>query len=158
MISRFLAEIATAIVTAALGLTIVVGALEHGIGWSSAGPDPGAFPFYVGLLIVGASIGVAVQALVQRHGLAEPFIDGERARRMLAFFIPIVAFVPVAIFLGLYVAAAIYLFVVMIWQGRYHPLTALLVSIGVAAFFYVVLERGFQVPLLKGPLEAALGL
>jgi hypothetical protein len=158
MISRFTAEIATAVATAALGLMIVVGALEHGIGWSSAGPDPGAFPFYVGLLIVGASIGVVIQAVVQRHDFAAHFIDGERARRVLAFFIPIVVFVPVAIFLGLYAATAIFLVVVMIWQGRYHPAMALLVSVGVAAFFYLVLERGFQVPLLKGPLEAALGL
>jgi hypothetical protein len=46
----------------------------------------------------------------------------------------------------------------MIWQGRYHPLIAAVVSIGVAVFFYAVLELGFKVPLLKGPLEAALGL
>jgi hypothetical protein len=158
MISRFTAELATACITAALGLTIVTGALEYGIGWGSAGPDPGAFPFYVGLLITAASIGVAGQAIVQRHNLAGHFLDRAGAGRVLAFFIPIVLFVPVAIFLGLYVATAIYLFVVMIWQGRYHPLTALLVCIGVAAFFYLLLEVGFRVPLLKGPLEAALGL
>jgi hypothetical protein len=158
MISRFSAEIATACVTAALGLTIVTGALEYGVGWGSAGPDPGAFPFYVGLLITAASVAVALQAVAQRHNLAEHFLDWERAQRVIAFFIPIVLFVPVAVFLGLYVATAIYLLVVMIWQGRYHPLTALLVSVGVAGFFYVVLELGFKVPLLKGPLEAALGL
>jgi hypothetical protein len=158
MISRFSAEIATACVTAALGLTIVTGALEYGIGWSSAGPAPGAFPFYVGLLITAASVAVAVQAVMQRHDLAEHFLDRERAGRVVAFFIPIVLFVPAALFLGLYVSTAIYLFVVMIWQGRYYPLMALTVSVGVAAFFYVVLELGFRVPLLKGPLEAALGL
>lgn len=158
MISRFTAEIATAAITAALGLTIVIGALEYGVGWGSAGPEPGAFPFYIGVLIVLASLAVAGQAVAQRHNLAEHFLDGERARRVAAFFLPIVLFVPVAILLGLYVATAIYLFIVMIWQGRYHPLMALAVSVGVAAFFYVVLERGFQVPLLKGPLEAALGL
>ena len=158
MISRFSAEIATACVTVALGLTIVTGALEYGIGWGSAGPDPGAFPFYVGLLITAASVAVAVQAVMQRHNLAEHFLDRARAQRVIAFFIPIVLFVPAAILLGLYVATAVYLLAVMIWQGRYHPLMALLVSIGVAAFFYVVLELGFRVPLLKGPLEAALGL
>lgn len=158
MISRFTAEVATAALTAALGAVIVHGALEHGIGWGSAGPEPGAFPFYIGLLIMAASIGVAVQAALQRTDLAERFLDRAQASRVVAFFIPIVLFVPGAILLGLYVATAIYLFVVMIWQGRYHPLVALVTSLGVAAFFYVVLELGFKVPLLKGPLEAALGL
>jgi hypothetical protein len=32
------------------------------------------------------------------------------------------------------------------------------VGIGTSAFFYLVLEVWFKVPLLKGPLEAALGL
>ena len=101
---------------------------------------------------------MAGQALAQRHDLTEEFLDAERARRVAAFFLPIVLFVPGAILLGLYVATAIYLFIVMIWQGRYHPLMALIISVGVAVFFYVVLEWAFQVPLLKGPLEAALGL
>ena len=158
MISRFTAEIVTAAATAALGLTIVIGSLEYGIGWDLAGPEPGAFPFYIGLLVAAASVAVAGQALAQRHDLTEDFLDVERARRVAAFFLPIVLFVPGAILLGLYVATAIYLFIVMIWQGRYHPLMALVVSVGVAVFFYVVLEWAFQVPLLKGPLEAALGL
>lgn len=125
MISRFTAEVSTAAVTAALGAVIVHGALEHGIGWGSTGPEPGAFPFYVGLLITAASIAVAVQAVFQRHDLAARFLDRAQAQRVVAFFIPIALFVPGAILLGLYVATAIYLFVVMIWQGRYHPLTAL---------------------------------
>jgi hypothetical protein len=158
MISRFTAEIGTACVTAALGLLIINGSLEHGIGWGSAGPEPGAFPFYIGLLIAIASSAVIVQAVVQRHQLTERFVDRTQARRVTTFFIPIVLFVPAAMFLGLYVSTAIYLFVVMIWQGRYHPLIAFVVSVGVAVFFYLVLELGFKVPLLNGPLEGAFGL
>ena len=56
MISRYTAEIGTATLTAGLGLAAVVGALEFGIGWGDAGPEPGAFPFYIGLLVIAASV------------------------------------------------------------------------------------------------------
>lgn len=158
MISRFSAEIATACATAAAGCVVLTGALEYGIGWDSAGPQPGAFPFYIGLIVTLASAGVAVQALLRRGDLGERFTDRAAAGRVFAFFAPIVLFVPVSIWLGLYVATAIYLFAVMIWQGKYHPALALLIAAGVAVFFFLVLEKGFQVPLMKGPLEAALGL
>ena len=66
MVSRFSAEIAAACMTAAFGTVIVVGALEFGIGWGTAGPQPGAFPFYIGLLIVAASIATVLQALASQ--------------------------------------------------------------------------------------------
>jgi hypothetical protein len=43
-------------------------------------------------------------------------------------------------------------------QGRFKIPLAALVSIGTAIAFYVVMEVWFQVPLLKGPVEAMLGI
>ena len=64
MISRFAAEIATALRDRCFGVIVMVGALEFGIGWSEAGPEPGAFPFYIGLLIVaGAASSTSLRAL-----------------------------------------------------------------------------------------------
>ncbi len=63
-----------------------------------------------------------------------------------------------SVWLGFYVATILYLAGVMRVQGRYRWWMALAVAIGSAAFFYVVLEVWFKVPLLKGPLEAALGI
>ena len=60
--------------------------------------------------------------------------------------------------LGLYVATALYLGAVMYVQGGYRLVTSAAVAIATSAFFYVVLETWFRVPLLKGPLEAALGI
>jgi len=158
MISRFTAEIGTATLTAGLGLAAVVGALEFGIGWGDAGPEPGAFPFYIGLLVVAASIGTMIQAAAGRHNLRAVFLDHEQARRVASFFIPVVIFVAVARLLGLYVAAALYLTVVMWMQGKYRLIVSAASGIAAAIAFYLVLEVAFQVPLLKGPLEAALGL
>ena len=46
----------------------------------------------------------------------------------------------------------------MRWLGKYPWWKLLLVSFGTIAFFYVVFEIWFQVPLPKGPVEALLGL
>ena len=158
MISRFTAEIGTATLTAGLGLTAVVGALEFGIGWGDAGPEPGAFPFYIGLLVIAASVGTLIQSTAGRHRLQSVFLDHEQARRVASFFIPMVVFVVVARLLGLYVAAALYLTFVMWAQGGYRLLISAASGIAAAITFYLVLEVAFQVPLLKGPIEAALGL
>jgi hypothetical protein len=158
MISRFQAEIATALMTAGLGLTAVAGALEFGVRWGSAGPEPGAFPFYIGLLVVAASIGTLFQAATGRQALQSVFLDREQAKRLASFFIPILFFVPIALLLGLYVATALYLTFVMRAQGGYKLIVAAASGLAAAIIFYVVLEIAFQVPLLKGPLEAALGL
>ena len=118
MISRYTAEIGTATLTAGLGLAAVVGALEFGIGWGDAGPEPGAFPFYIGLLVIAASAGTLIQAIVGRGGLQSVFIHREEAKRVASFFLPMLAFVVVARLLGLYVATALYISFVMWVQGN----------------------------------------
>jgi Tripartite tricarboxylate transporter TctB family len=158
MVSRFSAEIATAILTAGLGLVVVTGALEFGVGWGPSGPEGGTFPFYIGLLITAASLGTLAQAVRGRNGLQSVFVDRAQAIRVASFFGPMLLFVVAALMLGLYVAAALYLALVMWLQGGYRPIISACAGVAAAVIFYVVLEVAFQVPLLKGPLEAALGL
>ena len=158
MVSRWQAELAAAAATAGLGLTIMIGAVEYGVAWRTAGPQAGTFPFLMGLLVVLGSAGTAVQTALARRDLAMPVIDREQAWRVLSFVGPIVLFVAGALWLGLYVSGALYLTLVMWLQGGYRPHVSLATGIVAAVFFYLVLERAFQVPLLKGPLEAAFGL
>jgi hypothetical protein len=157
LVSRFVAEVGLAVVTAALGAIVTIGALEFGTGWGDAGPQPGYFPFYIGAIVMLASGGVLVEALVNRERLrTAAFLQREQAGRILAFFGPMAGFVVLAAVLGLYVALIIYLTATMVVQGRYRLPRALLVSVGSAAVFYVIFEVWFRVPLLKGPLEALL--
>jgi hypothetical protein len=158
MLSRYTAEIGTASATLVLGLVVVFGATEFGIGWDVSGPQPGAFPFYMGLLVVASSLGIIVQTVVTRAGRRVVALDREQAIRVATFFAPMALFVLAALVLGLYVATALYLFFVMWLQGGYRPWLGALAGVGVAGFFYVVLELWFRVPLLKGPLENALGI
>lgn len=158
MITRFAAEIATACVTAAFGLTIAIGALEFGVGWGPSGPEAGTFPLYMGLVVTAASLVIAGQSVAQRAGLTADFLSREQFRSVMGFVIPMIAFVAVAVLLGLYVATALYLFATMVFQNGYRLPAALAVSLGMPVFLYLVLEYAFSTPLLKGPLEAALGL
>ena len=154
--TRFAAEVATALVTLALGLAIVVGAREYGTGWAAGGPEPGTFPFYVGLLVTAASAGNLLLAWRKRHaGIV--FVNAVQLRRIAAFGLPILGFVALALTLGFSVATAIYLALVMRVQGGFRWLACVAVAAGTSLFFFAVLEVWFKVPLLKGPLEALFG-
>jgi hypothetical protein len=160
--TRRAAEISFALALAAFGVVVVVGAREFGVGWSPSGPEPGTFPFYMGLLIVAASLAnaakAALPALTPPEWAAEPFVAGEQARRVLGFALPILGLVVMSLWLGLYVGMAAYLFGTLVIQNRYPAVKAALISLGVPIACYLLIERGFKVGLLKGPLEAWLGL
>lgn len=162
MITRFWAETATAAATAAFGLVIVKGALEFGIGWDSAGPQPGAFPFYVGTLIALASLGTLALTVSRQvagsHALRESILDGTQAKRVASFLLPLIGFVVLSVTLGMYVATVVYLVFTMRFQGGYGWLQTILTAVLTAVFFYVALEKFFQIGLLKGPVERVIGL
>lgn len=156
LLSRLAVEIVAACFTLLVGVIVSVAAREYGTGWGDAGPEPGYFPFYVGLIIALASLGTLVQAIVHHRDRREIFLSVEQGQRILAFFLPMLAFVVLAVLLGLYMALVAYLCGAMVAQGGYRPLKALAVSAGTAVACYLVFEVWFQVPLLKGPLEALL--
>ena len=151
-------ELAMAGLTALAGFVVAIGSLELGIGWGDAGPESGYFPFYIGVLLILASLANAADALIFKRHDGEVFIEPAQAARLAKFFLPIIVFVVVTIFLGLYVGTALYLFYLAWRQGKYHPFLSLAIGIGFALFLYCVFELLFEVPLLKGPLEHAVGI
>lgn len=157
-IRRFHMELATAAFTALVGLVVAGGSLDLGIGWGDSGPESGYFPFYIGVLLVLASAGNAASALIFKRHDGEIFVDREQVERLATFFLPMAVFVVVAVFLGLYVGTALYLFYVAWRQGKYNPFLSIAIGIGFAFFLYCVFEMLFEVPLLKGPLEHAFGI
>ena len=158
MMSRFTAEIATAGAAVAFGLTIAFGATEFGTGWSATGPQPGTFPFAIGLIIAAAGIGTMGQTFVGRRALAASFLSAEQMGEVLRFALPIIAFVGLSLVLGIYVATAIYMIATLRFQSGYSVLASLAIALALPAFLFVVLEYGFSVSLMKGPIEAWFGL
>ena len=159
LLSRFTMEVATALFTGLLGSIVCYGSLEFGTGWGDAGPEPGYFPFYVGLIIILASaFNLAMAFVHHRHDLGEAFLTLEQGHRVLSFFGPMFLFVLVSSYLGIYVGMILYLFCVMVFQGGYRVPKAAAISLITAVVNYFLFEVWFQVPLLKGPLEAFLGI
>ena len=112
MISRFAAEIATAAVTAALGLTSWSAPLEFGIGWGDAGPGARSISFLyrpachrrrasatlvAGRVQAGTVCKQSSSTASRPSGSARFFVSDSALRR------------PAALLLGLYVATALYL-------------------------------------------------
>ena len=60
-------------------------------------------------------------------------------------------------FIGLYVAAALYLAFYMRWVGRHRWGTVVILALGIPVVTFLIFETWFLVPMPKGPLEAWLG-
>ncbi|MBB6305205.1 tripartite tricarboxylate transporter TctB family protein [Rhizobium leucaenae] len=158
IVSRFAAEVAVAAVTCCIGIGVCYESRQIGMGWSDAGPDAGYFPFYIGLLIVFGSVMNMGSAVLKHRCRAEVFIDRQQAKRVASFLLPIVGFAALAPLLGLYVSTAIYVAFMMIVSGGYRWWLSVSTGLGLSIAFFVIFELGFQVPLLKGPVEAWLGI
>ena len=161
MITRRTAEVGMATFTTLCGLATMIGASEYGIGWSPSGPEPGAFPFYIGMMVTLASAGNALVALLHapsQEGGRATFISRAQLKLVAGFALPMAGFVITSLLLGLYVGTALYMFGTLVFQNGYSWIRASIIALGLPIFFYLLIERTFQVGMLKGPLEAALGL
>lgn len=157
-LSYLLVEAAFALFTCLFGAVIIYGALEFNIGWGDIGPDPGYFPFRVGILIVLASLVNLFWAVFRRKRLAtDTFLAAEQMRNVASFVIPIIVLVGLTMGLGLYVAMALYLLYTVGFVGRHRILVTLAVAVGTPVILFVLFEYVFVTPLLKGPLEHWLG-
>lgn len=159
MISRRALELATAVLTGSFGVAVVVSSLDNGIGWSSAGVDSGTFPFLTGIIIVLGSLYNLVRGVLPVATLANvPIaVTPTELRRITGLFVPAAIFVAAIPLLGMYLAAALYVFAVLAMPGHQSVLRSLAMAAATALALYVVFERMFQVSLPHGALAAAFG-
>lgn len=148
-------EIVTAIFFMLLGSVVMWDSWRSGAGWTEQGPQSGYFPFYIGLLMNIASMVNLLKAL--RANREIPFVSRTELRLVLAILLPSLVYVGVMQWLGLYVASAIFITVFMRWQGKFSLLKSGLTGVSVSVVLFAMFEIWFKVPLIKGPLEAALG-
>lgn len=150
-------EMGVAVAMAAFGGIVIVGALQAGTGWGAEGPMSGFFPFWVGLLIVGTSVMNLAHAVLLNRS-ARQFAEWRQMGQVLKVVIPLVVYVSVMPWIGLYVASALLIAGFMRWVGRYGWLLTLAISVALPVVAYVTFEKWFLVALPKGPLEDWLGL
>jgi Tripartite tricarboxylate transporter TctB family len=136
-----------------VGAVVVIEARRLGAEWTSDGPGAGYFPFYIGLIVCISALGILYQSLFGKSRDTGPFVDREQFKRVLSVIVPAGLYVLLIMFLGLYVASAIYIALFMVFLGRYPPLKGVLLAVIVNAVFFMMFEVWFKVPLYKGRLE-----
>jgi hypothetical protein len=138
-----------------LGGVVLYDAVRLGIGWGTDGPKSGFFPFWLALLLLAGCLVIVVQAL--RRGAGRPFTTPDRLVPVLKVVLPVAGFIVATQFVGLYVAAALYLAVYMRWIGGHRWTTVALLAVAIPVGAFVIFEQWFLVPMPKGPVEAWLG-
>src|SRR5713226_1407074 len=98
-------DITVSLLLMALALTLGYDNWRTGIAWDSTGPEAGYFPFYLSVILAGASLYGLVAAFLARKEAAETFVTRAQLRRVMAVFVPTLLFCLAMQFLGLYVAS-----------------------------------------------------
>jgi len=150
-------EIVVSLLLLALAATLGYDNWRTGIGWDSTGPEPGYFPFYLSVILAGASLYGLVKAALSRELAAETFVTQAQLRRVMAVFVPMLLFCAVTQFLGLYVASFLLIAGFMRLVGRIAWWKSLLTALVFTAIMFVTFDIVFDVIMPKGPLEAAFG-
>jgi putative tricarboxylic transport membrane protein len=151
-------ELAVALLLAAVAALVIKDSLRVGIGWADDGPRSGYFPFYIGLMLLAASGGIAVKQLLAWGRSRAVFAERSQIALVIAVFVPMVIYVALIAPLGIYVASTGLIAYFMVRHGKYGVLPTALTAVGVPLVFFLVFEKWFLVQLPKGPLEHLLGL
>ncbi|HEY2929254.1 tripartite tricarboxylate transporter TctB family protein [Piscinibacter sp.] len=146
-------EALVALILLIIGIGVIVESRRLGAGWTSDGPGPGYFPFFIGLIIAVASAGILHQALLGNARKTEIFVDSQQLKRVLSVLVPATVYVLAVGFLGLYVASAIYIALFMIVLGKYSWVKSVIAALVVNTLFFLMFEAWFKVPLFKGSLD-----
>jgi hypothetical protein len=136
-----------------LGAVVIVQARALGAEWTSDGPGSGYFPFYIGLIICIASVGIFYQAVFSKKKDVRAFVDREQFVRVLSVLVPAMFYVFCIIFVGIYVASAFYIAIFMMVLGKYPAWKSALIGVLVSAVVFAMFEVWFKVPLYKGTLH-----
>ena len=152
-------EVATSLVLAGVGLAAMWDSRRLGAGWGADGPQSGYFPFWIGVLLVAASLGnLAVAARARGVGKGNGlFVTWPQLRLVLSVLLPTVVYVAAIPFAGLYAASAVLVAWFMVRLGGFAWWKAALAGLATALVAFVVFEEWFLVALPKGPIETWLG-
>jgi hypothetical protein len=154
-------ETVVALAFLAFGAVVSWDSWRIGARWSDDGPQAGYFPFYIGVFIIVSALAILYNAARMGDEGKEPFVRWIQLKMVLTVLLPSIVYVALIdnpwLSLGIYVPSAIFIAAFMRYLGKYKWHTIAAVSIGVMVAFFVMFEIWFQVPLPKGPLEAALG-
>jgi putative tricarboxylic transport membrane protein len=159
VVSHRTMDVAVALALMLVATVVMISSYRLGAGWAkNVGPDSGYFPFYVALIMFIASGVTLVQNLISRSAEGQRmFIARGELIMVLQVLIPMIVFVVLTIYIGIYISTALFIGFFMTWHGRYPFYFTIPLSVAVPIVLFVVFEMWFLVPLPKGPFEHWLG-
>ena len=150
-------EIVVYLLLLALAMVLGYDNYRSGIGWASDGPKSGYLPFYLCLILAGASLWGLGSVFFNRAAAARTFVTRDQLRRVLQVFVPTLVFIFAMQWLGIYVASFLLVAGFMRFIGRIAWWKCLVTSLIFAGVMFGVFDVAFDVIMPKGPLEAAFG-
>ena len=130
---------------------------RSGMGWAKDGPQSGYLPFYLCVILGGASLYGLGVVFMRRGEKDKTFVTRAQLRRVLQVFVPTFLFCLFTQWLGIYVASFLLVAGFMRIIGRIALWKSLLTSFLFALVMFATFEIAFDVIMPKGPLEAAFG-
>lgn len=152
-VATYVVEAFVAFLVVAMGAVVLQGSWKLGSRWTSDGPGSGYFPFYIGLILCIAGVGILYQALFSKSRNTEIFVDSVQIKRVLSVLLPALVYVLAVQVVGLYVASAIYIALFMIVLGKYSPVKSIITALAFNVLFFLMFEVWFKVPLFKGAFD-----
>jgi putative tricarboxylic transport membrane protein len=148
-------EIGLYLVLLALAFVLAYDNWRSGMGWERDGPQSGYLPFYLCVILAGASLwGLGT---VLRQTQRQVFVTRDRLRRVLQVFVPTLLFCVAMQWLGLYVASFLLIAGFMRFVGRIAWWKSLVTAAVFSGVMFGTFEIAFDVLMPKGPLEALFG-
>jgi putative tricarboxylic transport membrane protein len=130
---------------------------RSGMGWAKDGPQSGYLPFYLCVILGGASLWGLGIAFLKGTDAATTFVTRDQLRRVMQVFVPTFLFCAAMQWLGLYVASFLLVAGFMRFIGRIAWWKSLLTSFLFALSMFLTFELAFDVIMPKGPVEAVFG-
>jgi len=157
VVSNCAIDVVVLLVLVALALLMGFDNWRTGIGWAAEGPEAGYFPFYLSVILAGASLYGLAAAALRRHEDSGTFVTRDQLRRVLQVFVPTLLFCIFTQWLGLYLASFLFIAGFMIFIGRIAWWKSLLTAFLFSLAMFITFQLAFDVIMPKGPLEAAFG-
>ncbi len=150
-------EIVVSVLIMMLGAVAAWDSVRIGAGWGSDGPQSGYVPFWIGTILIAASLVNLFQVARGREAGAQ-FASFAQLRLVATILAPATVYVAGIPFLGIYAASAVLVAFFMVRLGDFRWWVAAASGIAVAVVTFVTFEIWFLVSMPKGPIEDVLGL
>jgi putative tricarboxylic transport membrane protein len=150
-------EIVVSVLIIMLGTVAAWDSARIGAGWGSDGPQSGYVPFWIGMILIAASLVNLFQVARGREAGAQ-FASFAQLRLVATILAPATVYVVAIPFLGIYASSAILVAFFMVRLGEFRWWVAIASGLAVAVVTFVTFEIWFLVSMPKGPIEELLGL